>query len=178
MPAFIDISGQKFGRLTVIRRAPSPHGNTKWECVCECGVTKSFIGCHLKSGKSASCGCFHKEVARDLLTKHGLSNHPLHRIWKHIIDRCENKNNKDYHSYGGRGIKMCDRWRTNFQNFYDDMLATYRPGLSIERIKVNLDYSPDNCEWIPLSEQSKNRRPSSEWKRLGKNVSNQRGVSS
>lgn len=81
-----------------------------------------------------------------------------------MINRCENKNDTAYQNYGGRGIRLCERWRSDFMNFYRDMGPEYRRGLTIERVNNNGDYEPSNCKWVPRSEQSKNRRPSSEWK--------------
>jgi hypothetical protein len=87
-----------------------------------------------------------------------------------MITRCENKNYIDYISYGGRGVRICDRWRSNFKNFYDDMIEGYRPGLSLDRVDNSVGYCPENCQWIPKQDQPKNRRPSSEWRPKGTRV--------
>lgn len=156
----IDISGQKFVRYAVMRRA---HGSY-WVCQCDCGNTRIVDGRTLRAGTSRSCGCLGHEETVQRETVHGLTGHPLHMVWKGMIDRCENKNSVGYQNYGARGIKLCDRWRSDFINFYTDMSPTYRQGLTIERVNNDGDYDPSNCKWIPRSEQSKNRRPSSEWK--------------
>lgn len=82
---------------------------------------------------------------------------PLHKIWLGMKNRCYNKNTVSYRNYGGRGIKVCERWVESFENFHADMIATYKVGLTIERKEVNEDYSPDNCIWIPKDQQSRNR---------------------
>lgn len=92
-------------------------------------------------------------------TKHGLKGHPLYKTWSHMKTRCYNKNCPDYKDYGGRGIVVCDLWKNDFVEFlYWALKHGWEKGLSIERIDVNQDYSPNNCMWIPMSEQSKNRR--------------------
>lgn len=156
----IDISGQKFTRYTVVKRFKGG----RWECRCDCGNVRIVDGRTLRAGTSRSCGCLGREetVARE--TVHGMTDHPLHKVWRGMIRRCENRNEKAYPNYGGRGIRVCHRWRSDFRNFYADMALGYRPGLTIERVDNDADYEHSNCKWVPRCEQSKNRRPSSEWK--------------
>jgi hypothetical protein len=110
------------------------------------------------------------------LTTHGQSTTKLYMIWATMLQRCNTPTSKRYHNYGGRGISVCPEWRT-FEGFAADMGPTYQEGLSIERINVNGHYEPGNCTWIPMSEQAKNRRPSSEWKR-NEASSSRRGIPS
>lgn len=92
-------------------------------------------------------------------TKHGLRKHPLYHNWQGMKNRCYNKNSADYNNYGGRGIKVCDLWKEDFVEFlYWSLKHGWEKGLSLERKDCDKDYSPENCEWIPLSDQPKNRR--------------------
>lgn len=104
----------------------------------------------------AKLGCKSKKLGKPNRT-HGMVKSVEYRTWAHMIGRCEDVNDKSYKSYGGRGIKVCERWRESFENFFEDM--GFRPeGHSIERIDVNANYEPSNCKWIPIEEQSKNKQ--------------------
>lgn len=156
----IDITGQRFGRLTVIQlhsaATRSPRRNTRWWCQCECGATVIAFGVNLKSGNTESCGCLRKEK----LHKHGHARprHPTYGSWNNMLQRCTNPNDKRYKNYGGRGITVCERWHS-FENFLADM-GLMPEGYSIERINNDGNYEPANCTWIPRPEQGKNmRRP-------------------
>lgn len=154
---FVDHSGQKFGRLTVGKCLGGRR--TKWECLCDCGKTTIVQGKKLRSGHTVSCGCLRTEMLVDRATIHGHAKstykHPVYRIWKGIVARCMNKNNKVFHRYGGRGIKICDRW-LSYRNFYSDMIGTWEPGLSIDRIDNNGNYEQGNCRWASRKQQSRN----------------------
>lgn len=156
-----DIAGQKFGRLTVIEPLGDPnYVHTKWRCICECGkeVTPRCDG--LRSGNSKSCGCIQKEWATAKCkagTTHGQSHSPEYYSWHAMISRCYNPNETGYHHYGGRGIRVCDRWRNSLNDFLSDMGP--RPkGKSIGRIDVNGNYEPGNCRWETWTEQARNKR--------------------
>lgn len=157
MSKFIDLTGQKFGRLTVIDRASiNKHGKPAWNCICDCGMSAVVLGRNLKGGYTRSCGCLHKEV----MSKHGMHGTRTYDTWRSMIQRCINTRCPVYDHYGGRGIKVCDRW-LNFKNFYEDMGV--RPeGTSIERVDVNGNYEPGKCIWATPKEQSANRRNNNE----------------
>jgi hypothetical protein len=157
MIALVDLTGKKFGRWTVLEIGESIKGQRRWKCRCECGVFLDVMGGSLRSGLSKSCGCLSRELTRERLTVHGMTDDPLFKVWKGMLSRCSNQNGKGFKNYGGRGIKVCARWR-DFQAFFADMSPGYVKGLTIERKDNDGDYSPDNCEWIAKSLQSKNRR--------------------
>lgn len=150
----IDLSGQVFGRLTAVRYV----GNRKWECVCSCGVIKSVSSDNLKSGQIKSCGCLFRELLVSNNTTHGQSKSPTYKSWAGAKDRCTNLNTPCYPSYGGRGIKMCERWANSFEAFLKDMGPRPSPKHSLDRVDNDGDYEPGNCRWATQDEQSNNRR--------------------
>lgn len=154
-----ELTGQKFNRLTVIRRnlTDSSSGTSRWDCVCECGTEKTVRGNNLKSGQVRSCGCLQKENISSALKTHGASRTPEHNIWKTIKQRTLNENNVDYPAYGGRGIKLCDRWKNSFESFIEDMGKRPSPSHSIDRLNGDGDYEPNNCRWSTPEEQANNK---------------------
>lgn len=149
-----DITGIRYGRLTAVEYA----GDRKWKCVCDCGNTTNVVTSSLLRGASTSCGCFRSELTVQRNTKHGMADTPMHYRWKNIMQRCYNPNNPGYADYGGRGIKVCDRWH-DFTVFYADM-GDAPEGMSLDRIDVNGDYAPDNCRWASKNIQARNKRNS------------------
>ena len=151
-----DLTGSVFGRLTVLSLVGTdPHGSI-WECQCTCGNITVVPARSLRSGNTKSCGCFRVEFL-PANTSHRLSNTRIYRCWSGMQSRCYNQKAVGYDLYGGRGIKVCERW-LNFNNFLDDMLAGYSENLELDRIDVNGDYCKENCRWATGSIQSHNKR--------------------
>ena len=156
-----DISGQKFGMLTVIKRAGvHPGRNSTWLCVCECGSERVVRGSALRTGHTISCGCYHSKLMKEKLTKHDGSRTRLYKVWTSMKHRCHNSADANFQHYGGRGISVCDEWRNSFKEFQDWALSNgYRQGLTIDRINNDGNYEPSNCRWTTMSEQNRNQRP-------------------
>ena len=154
----MDLTGLRFGRLTVLGYAFRKNGYAYWLCKCDCGKEKTVLSGNLTSHKTQSCGCLQKERASAVSKRHGGSGTRLYAIWKGMKSRCENRNTEAYKDYGGRGVCVCQEWR-RYETFRDWALANgYQDGLTIERKDVDGMYEPTNCEWIPLPDQGKNTR--------------------
>lgn len=155
-----DLTGQRFGRLTVIAEGDRVLGRRAWVCKCDCGSEVTVVMRNLNKNGTKSCGCLRKDNALKTLTTHGMSGTKLYKVWDSMKWRCTNSKAERYMQYGGRGIKVCAEWG-RFENFRDWAIRSgYRDGLSIERRNVDGDYSPDNCEWIPLERQCQNKTTS------------------
>lgn len=154
----IDLTGMRFDRLLAIRRIENFPGykQAAWLFLCDCGKEVKALGYNVYHGRQKSCGCFNRENPSRV--KHGMAGSPEHRCWVAMRARCNNPGDKAFKHYGGRGIKVCERWN-DFQNFLDDMGP--RPeGTSIDRKNNDGDYEPGNCWWSNDSNQVRNRRVS------------------
>lgn len=159
MGKFIDLTGLRFGRLTVVSRKGIVQRHVAWNCICDCGKQIVALGCNLSSGKTKSCGCIRNEMLSNRRATHRLTNTSLYHIYHTMIARCHNPKSISYKDYGAKGITVCEEWRENFENFMNWAFSCgYKDGLSIERKNVLENYSPCNCTWIPRSEQNGNKR--------------------
>jgi hypothetical protein len=175
----MDIEGRRFGRVIVLGFSHIDK-NSYWKCKCDCGKEFIAIGNNLKRGKTISCGCFRKELNSSKYKKHGLCRSRFYGIWCSMIRRCLSDTDKNYSNYKGRGITVCDSWRSSFEDFRSDMHESYvehcglygEKDTTLDRINTNGNYENLNCRWATKAEQSRNRRPYSEWKFKNKEVKN------
>lgn len=166
MAGFIDLTGKKFGRLTVVSlkqkasRIDGKQKPTKWLCLCDCGKEKAVNPSNLKSGFTQSCGCLQKERASNAspLKTHGKSNKAEYNSWHSMVQRCHNKNNPNYTHYGAKGVFVCHEWLFDFERFHSDMGDKPSKKHTIDRIDVTQGYSASNCKWSSKDEQANNKR--------------------
>lgn len=156
-----DLTGQTFGRLTVIERISNHPSNnkTRWTCECSCGSSTAVFSADLISGNTKSCGCLHKEGLLKRSITHGLRGHPLISVWKQLKNRCYCKRSDIYKLYGGKGIKVCSEWRNDFKTFCTFcMRKGWTLDIKIDRYDSNRDYAPDNIKFIEKPNHIRNLR--------------------
>ena len=166
-----DLTGLKFGRLTVLKQVPKPeHLKYKaryWLCECDCGNDRIVPRNNLIKNNTTSCGCLNKEIVSNMRkdsATHDMTKTRFYGIWRNMKYRCNNKNCRAYPNYGGRGISVCDRW-DKFENFYEDMYESYQKHLNeygekqttLDRKNNNGNYESSNCRWATYEEQLNNR---------------------
>lgn len=167
-----DLSGRTYGRLTVSSEYIIVNNRVKWLCECKCGSTTYVRPDNLKDGTTSSCGCLRLERLKDKIVSHGATGTKTYSTWEAMNQRCNNAKSSMYNNYGGRGIRVCDRWsgKDGYSNFLEDMGE--RPkNMSLDRIDVNGNYEPENCRWADPSLQGFNTRKSKN------NTSGRSGVS-
>ncbi len=158
-----DLTGKRFARLTVLSlhgsvQRDETHSDRFWLCRCDCGNEVRVPTDNLTTGNTRSCGCLQIDGLVERRRTHGASRTPEYRAWCQLKRRCLVSDSEDYQLYGGRGIKVCDRWLHSFENFLADIGPRPRPGYSVERENTNGDYEPENCRWATQREQCQNQR--------------------
>lgn len=162
-----NLVGMKFNMLTVVERSTGPTPRKAfWLCRCDCGNYKTFVAQQLKENKAYSCGCV------NFYEKHGMHDTRIYKIWNSLLGRCYTISSGGYKNYGGRGISVCDEWRNDFMTFHNWAMGSgYNDTLTIERIDVNGNYEPNNCKWITIKQQSRNKRTSAKTEYNGEMLS-------
>ena len=163
MGKIVDISGQRYGRLTVMYYRGIRNHSAHWSCKCDCGKIVVVSGNSLRSGNTTSCGCLAREKSRERLFKTGESHTRLYNVWSCMMQRCYNPKNDRYRWYGEKGVRVCEEWK-NYESFkkwskengYDE--SAVRGECTIDSINHYGDYEPSNCRWVSMEVQQKNKR--------------------
>ena len=159
-PRIRNLIGMKFGMLSVVsfdcRVVVGNSFKYRWRTLCDCGRDHLVVSGDLVTGNTISCGCFHRKLVGDLFRTHGFCKYPEYTVWKSMIDRCTRETCKHFHRYGGRGISVCDRWLSSFEDFLSDMGRRPTNRHTIERVNNDLGYNPENCVWATYYIQSRN----------------------
>lgn len=157
----IDLTGLRYGRLTVIARAAgNKRGHALWMCKCDCGNECVVQSQNLRRGITKSCGCYASDMRAIANTIHGGYGTRLYRIWKGVLSRCRNESSTDYKWYGAKGVTVCEEW-SEYVNFRDWAISNgYKDDLTIDRIDPFGNYEPSNCRWATIKEQNFNKRNS------------------
>jgi len=167
-----NLPSDKYSRLTLVEEVAGQscsQSNRRWLCQCDCGVERRVVLNELRRGNTMSCGCYSREVSAAARTTHGLEKHPLYATHHNMMSRCYNPENKQFADWGGRGIRVCERWH-DIRNLISDMAPSHKPGLTLEREDNNLGYSPQNCVWATRIEQGRNKRNNRLVSYIGKNI--------
>ena len=166
MPPFKNIVGNKYGKLTAIKFIGRKNKGSYWLFKCDCGNKKIIFSANVTGGLIRSCGCYRKsKYFRDFISKrlttHGETLNGItieYRKWVGMKTRCYNPKIVQYKDYGGRGIKMSDEWKNSYEQFLKDMGRQPFKGYSIDRINNNGNYCKENCRWVTIKEQERNKR--------------------
>lgn len=158
----LNLTGQNFGRLTAVKiSGRDKSGKIQWECLCSCGNTISTNANSLRRGNTQSCGCLRLEQLKAACVTHGMSNTSLYNVYTLMKSRCLSPNCKQFSYYGGRGVKVCDRWLESFENFLEDMLDGYQENLELDRKDNDGNYCKENCRWVTIQQNQQNTRSKS-----------------
>lgn len=152
---FIDLKGERFGKLVVISFDHKAKTRTYWNCLCDCGGTRTVSNDHLRSGEVIDCGCYKRHIPN--VAKHHMYNHRIYRIWSLMKERCFNQKRAEYPRYGGRGITVCPEWLDATTFIEWSLKNGYADDLTLDRIDNDGNYCPENCRWITRKEQGYNK---------------------